>query len=278
MPNLTTEAAWEEFNRQAFITYADYPWLEIVQQLSETHEALKPYLDRSGELSNEERGVFEGAASHYEDHVADVIALEVLLGQTLAQERDAAEKARPAFNQMLEEVAASLRVTDAAAMVQARVKNPQRIQQKFIGTPRLPNDVLAGTLIVSDPRYVIRRVLALLEEHGYTRPIIQNYFPWGGGRHTNGYMGINITIRRPDGHQAEVQIHTPETSEARGITHDIYVIQRESALNRIPLSEESEAEVVRMLKVWETARTNLLTRLAANDERQQARERRLEER
>jgi len=78
-----------------------------------------------------------------------------------------------------------------------------------------------------------------LVDRGYENITFKNTFG------SDGYQGINTTWRAPDGTAFEVQFHTPESFEAKTVTHGLYEQQRtlpiDDVVGRDALKAEQQA-------------------------------------
>ena len=200
------------------------PWREAVPRLRELwrkHEekwpdARRPPADRS----QDEPGSWRSDSGHYLNAEENLVAEH-------AKQRigDAERKATPTLRDIMSEVPGATLVG-----LQYRLKGEDRFKEKISEELRAKPDRSVSQISENMPdairytyqleadRYVngywdIRRSLV---DHGYTLDLSRN--SWNSSQ----YKGLNTRWRGPDGQLIEVQLHTPESFEAKQLTHKAY--------------------------------------------------------
>lgn len=199
-------------------------WREAVpgfQELWRKHEEKWPDSRRPpADRSQDEPGSWRGDSGHY------LNAEENLVAEHAKQHiNDAERKATPALREIMSEVPGATLVG-----LEFRLKGEDRFKEKIAeelrAKPDRPvsqisenmPDAIRYTYQLEADRYVnghwdIRRSLA---DHGYTLDLSRN--SWNSSQ----YKGLNTRWRGPDGQLLEVQLHTPESFEAKQLTHKAY--------------------------------------------------------
>jgi hypothetical protein len=121
---------------------------------------------------------------------------------------------------------------------------PERAVEKVVD--RIP-DAVRYTYLFERDRYVdgYWDVREQLEESGCKLILSRNY--WEGPE----YKGINTRWRTGDGQRFEVQVHTPESFEAKQTTHEAYERLRDPRTDRHEMDElkEFQREVSRRIPI-----------------------------
>ncbi|WP_159541377.1 hypothetical protein [Aeromicrobium sp. 9AM] len=151
----------------------------------------------------------------------------------------------------MQEIAA---VCDATlTRLDCRVKSEDSLTRKLIGDPEKPNiarnlrrinDAIRYTFVAHAQDYWAAHdnILSQLSEDGYV--VVAD--PRGWKR--TGYRGINLTVRAPDGHQFEVQLHTEASLAVSEATHSLYEEKRVLE----PFSHEWTELDVRIAAIYST--------------------------
>lgn len=89
------------------------------------------------------------------------------------------------------------------------------------------SDVVRYTMEFNSDDYTagVRNAISELKRAGYTidESRIKNFW-----RQIDAYQGLNAKVRHPRGFEIELQFHTPESIEAKAVSHNIYEVYREA--------------------------------------------------
>ena len=103
-------------------------------------------------------------------------------------------------------------------------------------------DALRYTLVIEDKKYaeVTQRTLNTLLANGYALTKFKN--TWGD----DGYKGINVFLRTPDGVTFELQFHTPLSYDTKEKNHDLYETARSDYASEADKKEANQ----KMTKIY----------------------------
>lgn len=116
--------------------------------------------------------------------------------------------------------------------------NPNRPVEDIIRDDM--HDGIRYTFTFSEDRYTkgVTDAVAALKRQGFV--LVKQAPSWNN---PTGYKGVNTRWRGPDGHLFEVQFHTPSSSWAKEVTHDVYEYKHHLDAEDADLLEQYEDDV-----------------------------------
>jgi predicted metal-dependent phosphoesterase TrpH len=187
----------------------------------ERHEEKWPASESSGaDASMDEPGSWRGEAGHYLNAEENLVS---------AHEHERIQAVEEKLSLRLEEIRREVPGVQFAGF-EHRLKGEDRFKEKIAddlrATPEFSisqaaqhiPDALRYTFQTPGTGYSegYRQICGLLEREGYEPLLTRNL--WGDVD----YKGVNTRWRDPTGHIFEVQFHTPESYQAKQITHPAY--------------------------------------------------------
>ncbi|MFC9897638.1 hypothetical protein ACFVMC_28445 [Nocardia sp. NPDC127579] len=207
-------------------------WGEIALFRAAEQRSLLP-----GELKGSaERPVY--AAKPADRGVAELPADDSrYISEAVAAARPAADRTRDDLRETIGGVIEDLELNDEPPELLGedhRVKAPESLERKYL-TERKPgetvpdfverqNDLIRFSIQLpegEDYRPAFEATLGQLQERGYEVVDIKNFW-----KADNRYLGMNTTVKSPDGAQFELQFPTADSWRANKLTHEYYEVFR----------------------------------------------------